>query len=372
MKILIINNDYPEYTKWLYSVKPELRNFPYEIQMANRYDTLFGMADFYSYNLKKLGHDAWDLIGNLDCAQIQWAKEHKIKTQTHKFHFRFRRKIIPWISYIRDDTGFLKILEQQIKNYQPDVLLNLAADSLAPSLFKPFKPYTKLLVAQHAASPLDEAEDWSIYDLVISSFQPTLDFFQERNIPAILLKLGFEDSVIQKVSNQEKDIDVSFIGSFGEIHTSRTSLLEYVAERVPLSIWGPEDQYKFMPAKLQHFYKGSAWGADMFKILSRSKLTLNHHGNVPAYANNMRLFEATGMGTLLLTDWKSNLQDLFDPENEVVTYRTQEECCEKITYYLEHSSERDRISQAGQKRTLSDHTYLHRMQEFVQIINNYL
>ena len=40
----------------------------------------------------------------------------------------------------------------------------------------------------------------------------------------------------------------------------------------------------------------------MYKILGRSKISFNRHINTAENnANNMRLYEATGMGSLLLT-----------------------------------------------------------------------
>jgi spore maturation protein CgeB len=86
----------------------------------------------------------------------------------------------------------------------------------------------------------------------------------------------------------------------------------------------------------------------------------------------MRLYETTGVGALLLTDWKQNLHELFEPDAEVVTYRTPEECVEKIRYYLEHEDDRARIAQAGQARTLRDHTYRSRMEELVALVEKYL
>jgi spore maturation protein CgeB len=83
------------------------------------------------------------------------------------------------------------------------------------------------------------------------------------------------------------------------------------------------------------------------------------------------LFEATGVGTLLVTDWKKNLHEMFEPGKEVVSYRTPEECAEMIQYYLEHNEERVAIARAGQQRTLRDHTYSKRMPELVDIIQKY-
>ena len=50
----------------------------------------------------------------------------------------------------------------------------------------------------------------------------------------------------------------------------------------------------------------------MYNILSRTKISFNRHINVAENnANNMRLYEATGMGSLLLTDKKDNLMKTF-------------------------------------------------------------
>ena len=60
------------------------------------------------------------------------------------------------------------------------------------------------------------------------------------------------------------------------------------------------------------------------------------------------------------------------PGKEVVAYRTAEECAEMVQYYLEHDKEREAIASAGQRRTLRDHTYYQRIQEFEAIVKKYL
>ena len=86
----------------------------------------------------------------------------------------------------------------------------------------------------------------------------------------------------------------------------------------------------------------------------------------------MRLYEATGVGTCLLTDWKPNLHELFEPDKEVVAYQSPEECVEKIKWLLEHPEERERIAQAGQARTLQKHTFAQRAIQLNEIIQTNL
>ena len=96
-------------------------------------------------------------------------------------------------------------------------------------------------------------------------------------------------------------------------------------------------------------------------------MTLNIHIDIAEdFAGNMRLFEATGVGTLLITDWKKNLHDMFEPGKEVIAYRTPAECADLVEYYMEHEDECREIGRAGQKRTLREHTYYQRMEELVE------
>ena len=84
----------------------------------------------------------------------------------------------------------------------------------------------------------------------------------------------------------------------------------------------------------------------------------------------MRLYEATGVGTMLLTDEKDNLGELFAPGRELVTYRDENELVERVNHYLQHDRERREIAAAGQARTLREHTYRHRMKELLAILRD--
>ncbi len=71
----------------------------------------------------------------------------------------------------------------------------------------------------------------------------------------------------------------------------------------------------------------------------------------------MRLFEATGVGTCLLTSFRPNLPNLFEIDREIVTYSSPDECAEKARWLLENPEDRERIARAGQQRTLRDYTF---------------
>jgi spore maturation protein CgeB len=94
----------------------------------------------------------------------------------------------------------------------------------------------------------------------------------------------------------------------------------------------------------------------------QSYITINRHIDVAGeYANNMRLFEATGCGALLFTDNKKNLNDIFVEGKEVIAYTSSSDLIDKIQYFFSHRQEGEAIAKAGQARTLKDHTYTIRM-----------
>jgi len=86
----------------------------------------------------------------------------------------------------------------------------------------------------------------------------------------------------------------------------------------------------------------------------------------------MRMFEVTGVGSCLLTDNKKNMNDLFIPGVEVVTYDNPDDCIEKAKWLLNHEEERKKIAFAGHQRTLKFHTVENRCRTIIEIIENEL
>ncbi len=102
--------------------------------------------------------------------------------------------------------------------------------------------------------------------------------------------------------------------------------------------------------KLKRLMAPAVFGSDMLQRLAESSVVLNIHADSsPLFASNMRLFETTGIGSLLLTDYRQNLSDLFVPEKEVMIYNGVEECIEKARWCLSHPKECSAIAFEGQK-----------------------
>ncbi len=388
MKFLIISADYPAYRDWLYQQNQGLENRSYHDQVAVRLKSPFGIGDYYAQNLNNLGHRAWNLhVGN-EHMQKAWAREHDLNVENKsKPDDVLQRMMNIWRRIGRTPARYLKsilgplyrsldkshawrnqILAEQIRHYQPDIVINLVMDFVADEFWEEIKQSINMLIGQIAWISPDQKPTYSVYDLVFSSLPTTINWLQAWGVPARMLRLGFQRQTLSQIRCQAKPIPISFVGSLFKMHHERVDLLERISQRFDLGIWGPKtDVYENPP--LTRTYRGPAWGIEMFNILCKSTVTLNHHIDIGGnFANNMRLYEATGCGTFLLTDWKENLHELFESGAEVVAYHDADECLDLIEYYLKHDQERDKIARAGQQRTLAEHTYEHRVKEMLSIV----
>src|SRR6185369_414664 len=117
-------------------------------------------------------------------------------------------------------------------------------------------------------------------------------------------------------------------------------------------------------AGLSMYDKGAVWGMDMFRAMAGGKIVLNAHIDLSkGQVGNMRLFETTGIGAFLLTDYEDDLSRYFEPGREVETYRNLAELTEKIYYYRDHDREREEIALRGQQRCLRDYSMEKRAEE---------
>ncbi len=373
MRFFILDTDYPAFLDWLYAEHPALDTKPYREQARAHADACFGQADFCASNLEALGHEALSICANNQRGQKQWAKENGLRGNLDvAWQFRWRRGILPWIGRTQVRRWFYEVLAAQIRRYRPDVILNLAMDGISSAFLREMKSHTRLLVGQIAA-PLPQGEQWGAYDLVISSLPNFVDHFRRMGIPSELNRLAFEPSVLDRLKDPKKNILVSFVGSFTSSHSKRDQLLERLCSDLPIHIWGNGIERLAPDSPIRARYLGPAWGVRMFKVLAGSKIVVNYHIDIAqSYANNLRLFEATGTGALLVTDWKENLHEMFEIGKEVVAYRDLDECVQVIKHYLDHDDERHAIASSGQRRTLQSHTFLHRMQALTAIVSKYL
>jgi spore maturation protein CgeB len=388
MRILVLNADYARFQSWLYRRQPGLENASYADQMAARNASLFGVADFYSRNFIALGHAAAEIHVNNPWLQSAWAREHGMTPQ-QPAAVAERRVLPAWIERAvtpfkpmlrplarrvglspRLDPEAEKILLAQIEDFRPDLIINQDIFHVDPPLVRRIKGIGKpIMVGQVGIEP-SRGQDWTVYDLMLSQLPSIVDFFRRAGVRSEVSHLAFEPAILGRLPAVDApDIDISFVGTVSVDHRQRIALLEAVARRYDLKLFGNRPQSLPSDSPLHRCFQGEVWGAEMYQVLRRSRITLNSHIDFATReAGNMRLFEATGAGAFLLTDFKENLHTLFEPDREVAVWHSIEDCVAKIERYRADESVRAGIAKAGQAKTLAAHTFGHRARQILGIV----
>jgi hypothetical protein len=360
MKILILDTMYPKFLRSVgHYETPDIQD-TYESVWQSLMATRFGVSDVYSHHLNLLGNQAQELVANSPKLQGLWAIEYglRISEPFHDISPSVWSKV-PLLSKVSHLLPtFQKLILKQIEAIRPDVLYVQDLNFSPPALLREFKKHAKFVVGQ-IASPLPSRRILSNFDLILSSLPNFVNYFHRYGLKAAYLPIAFDTRVSGELKSVTRDIEVSFVGGISPQHNSTIPLLSAIAPAVPgLEIYGYGSDYLKTTPQLEGLHKGEVWGLDMYRVLSRSNVTINRHISIAEnYANNMRLYEATGMGALLITDRKDNLNQIFEIDKEVLAYSSTEEARDLTLWAIDNPSKAKILAKAGQRRTLSSHTY---------------
>jgi spore maturation protein CgeB len=397
---------YGNYWRAFYAQRPWLRRRSYDEQLAELLRDCFSWADFYGGPLQRLGYRTVEIIRDVEPLQQSWAIEHGLPAEWALTRITARqieeaRPDILWFEDSGDDAGLI-LGELEENGHRPRLVLGWTGSFVAANRTHAALDCT-LSCAPEAVEFLRargaEAEhlDHGFSPLVIDRMHAVrrkndLAFFGH-----IFRNEGFHQTradVLCALADSRKRIRIytpHFIpGSAGiaqkALHTaamlalypaklavyglSRLLLKAGLSARVlsanrylrraleltrpPRAVAPPGD----LPPQLMRCTTPAVYGLRMYEAIAASRIVLNVHADSsPRFASNMRLFEVTGGGSLLLTDWRENLPQLFEPDAEVVTYRSAEECVEKAEWLLAHDADCARIAAAGHARCLRDHSF---------------
>lgn len=81
---------------------------------------------------------------------------------------------------------------------------------------------------------------------------------------------------------------------------------------------------------------------------------------------NQRVFDIPASGGILVTDDQEDLGELFDLDQECITFTDPEESSEKASYYVHHAEEGLQIMNRARKRIVNQHTYRKRAENILR------
>ena len=398
--LLKITSFYKDFLTNYYQSNPQITGKSYDEQYKHLMAQGYGYADYFPRYLEKnYSIKASEIVHNAVPLQRAWAGENNSRLTGDEVLLEQIKSIQPEVLFIQDssnfDAGFLDMIREKVKSVR--------------------------LFVGHCCAPYTAAnlESFGKYDVMLTCSELFLKELGQHQINCYLFPHALESSLVSEVSSgSTSENDIIFIGSLlyrNEFHRRRIAYVEEILKSgLPFQMYGiiEEDpwhrlkikqasylyvklayklglkgfqrsrnmrkiaQLKEMPERnryssliRENLRSDMLFGKQMLDEISRHAIGFNLHAEVAGdFAANVRMFEVAGAGTLLVTDHKKNIGELFEPDSEILTYKCPEECIEKLNWAVEHPVEAAKIAIAGQRRTMRDHSVEKRVDLLYDII----
>lgn len=218
--------------------------------------------------------------------------------------------------------------------------------------FLPYKPIIPKENLLYWASDTHLGYDYRLEvakkaDIIFAAQREAVERFGQEGLSAEWLPHCFDPLAYPYYMLASKKYDICFVG-----HINSENRIDFL-----------DKMFKAYP----NFYYGQRKFEQAARKYAESKVVLNK-----AMLNdiNMRVFEALGSGSFLLTDNIDAIQTLFTDGTHLVLYNDMEEAIEFTDYYLHNDKERNEIALAGYEEVLKNHKISNRVNKILKAIVN--
>lgn len=336
MRVVVVDTVYPEF---LDGQERKIAGLPYRSGIHSIHEECFGTFDAWSRALAPIVGEAIDVLGNSEVLARKYCEETG-----------------------RRYEGTVATAEAMVEVWNPEVVFIQDASFFPPSSLDVLRRAGRLLVGQ-ISCPMPPSECVSKLDLCFTSFPHYVDRLFALGVRRVeYMPLAFDPIVLRRTFPNGlplvRDLPVAFVGGVGtNLHWKRgTETLELVAQRFgrKFSWWGYGLERLASDSPLRPCYCGDAWGRKMYDVLARAKIVVNRHGEVAnGCGNNLRQYESTGCGALLVTDCAGEFRDGVD----CLVYDDAASAIALIENALNKYPHK--IAESGRTRTLERYTYAH-------------
>ncbi len=405
-----------------YLSNPNLHKLPYAEQLKTLFSYHFHYGDSLTHYLKDLGYECHETLYDLEPLQKKWAEEagyiysedswqneiliqqiRAIKPdilflqnlQTPPYSLMKQRKaLFPYLKCLIIFRGYPETNQTLLKYLSlADILLVgspiletiCKKQGLAPRLFHHY--FDERVLGRLQENPQHECTFFGTSGLGFDWVHQPRYYYLHELLKEDLIECWLEESS-GYLNSWKAPIKRTLERAFS---LAPDRLLEKLqaSHRFPSAVHklafnslarksSLRNGYPLFPIqKLHRLYPNQChhpfFGLEMYQGLKDSRITFNKHSFAALNTvDNIRLFQATGVGSCLLTDWGTNLSELFEIDQEVVTYTSLDECKEKIRFLRDNEKVRAAIGKRGQQRTLKDHTAKTRADQLNTMIKNRL
>ena len=255
-----------------------------------------------------------------------------------------------------------QILFAQIEHHRTEVFYNLDPMRYDSAFVARLPGCVKKAICWRAA-PSGNA-DLSKYDLVVGNFPSILDDWRSKGCRAAYFFPAHDPAMDAYAAARTDDFDLIFVGGFSRHHLKRSEALRTVASipgiRAQLYLEDSRltrlaNALPFMPGlrsfrhpdEIRAIRADPLYGRDAYAAFAKSRIVFNGAVDMAGEdRGNMRCFEATGCGALLLTD-VGRYPDGFVNGETMVTYSSTQEIPERVKTLIKDTSLSTSIAKAG-------------------------
>lgn len=242
--------------------------------------------------------DAFFTNGDDEELQLAWAGEHGLKRE----------------------TSLEDILLAQIEEHRTEVFYNLDPIRYPSRFLKRLPGSVRRRLCWRAAP--SGSVDYGDYDLILNNFPSILEGYEKVGWKGAYFFPAHDPEFAPYAANENRPVDVIFVGGYSQYHATRAAMLETVAEQAgrlnivyyldrsrmtalaetPLGWVGPLAKHR-RPRVIRKVSRPPVFGRAFYDVLSKARIVINGAVNMAGPdRGNMRCFEAMGARACVLSD----------------------------------------------------------------------
>ncbi|WP_195576046.1 CgeB family protein [Paenibacillus sp. 1001270B_150601_E10] len=276
-----------------------------------------------------------------------------------------------------------------IKKHAPDLVITLCGPKshLPVSIIHGIRSLGLRTAVWFVDDPyaIDNAlEVAAAYDYVFTIDSGCIPYYEASGCKQVFhLPLGTDLDIFRPYAvHPSYATDVCFIGTgYKNRLETMQEMLAYIQEPIRVHLighfWEHVDWSQGVRPKLR-----SKWinFTETPRYFNGAKIVLNLHRSeddryldknrtgAPAHSINNRTFDISGCRAFQLIDYRSDLASYYEPDKEIVGFHTPKQGAELILNYLHQDGARLDIAERAYRRTINEHTFLHRIASMMSIL----
>lgn len=254
----------------------------------------------------------------------------------------------------------------EYEDFQPDYIIFIKADYINRDTL------IKMQSAKLIVWMMDSYErypylirDLDLFDHIFSFEESDINLLREKGIKAEFLPLCADERIFYP-QNMEKDIDILFIGA---MYPDRIKLLKKLISEFSqynIQVYGYNinrfeilKKIKYKYTKMHKFFHKGVSPQEANDLYARSKICINTHNWQTKNGANPRTFEILATNSFEIVDYNFYIEKELN--DGVVIYKDEKDLFHKLSYYLQHETERRQIAERGYKVTSERHLFSNRV-----------